>query len=239
MAIFGGDALSTSLATISAIFMLVSAIAHAETAASRGDRTEVPSAMPEGHGILSSPTADNSGGPPNAAVAVIVEASGSGGSNGPDSEQSSGGDGRELFMIPEHGFRLEYPRGFVARSQDISKLGRFSTGLLASFYVMNPTMAAGDLAGIEPPDLEIRVYSARAAQSLEDWLRSVEFVSVQQGAVGERYRIGGIDGLRICQSTMIAPGCSIFVLRQGSVYQMTAASLEGEAILDTFKFVSP
>jgi hypothetical protein len=103
---------------------------------------------------------------------------------------------------------------------------------------MNPTMAAGDLAGIEPPDLEVRVYQAGGVDSLKNWLVSVGFASADGGAVVQPYQTASISGLKVCQSTMIAPGCSVYVLRNGRVYQLTPLSREGEAMIKTFALLS-
>jgi hypothetical protein len=96
---------------------------------------------------------------------------------------------------------------------------------------MNPTMAAGALAGIEPPDLDVRVYQVGPVDSLKDWLVSVGFVSRGGGAQMQPYRAGAVTGLKVCESTMIFPGCSVYILRGRRVYQLTAGSVEGEAMV--------
>jgi hypothetical protein len=99
---------------------------------------------------------------------------------------------------------------------------------------MNPIMAAGALAGIEPPDLEVRVYQAGAVDSLSSWLVSVGFAAVGSGAVVQSYRTASVSGLQVCQSTMIAPGCAVYILHSHRVYQLTSISREGEAMGETF-----
>lgn len=142
--------------------------------------------------------------------------------------------GRTTYVDPTYGFSVGYPNGFVIRPQDVSKLTQFTPTPIASIFFMNPTMAAGDLAGIEPPDLEVRVYQTGVVDSLKSWLVSVGFASVDSGAVVQPYRNASVSGLKICQSTMIAPGCSVYILRGGRVYQLTPISLEGEAMIETF-----
>ena len=122
--------------------------------------------------------------------------------------------GRTAYVDPTYGFIISYPNGFVVQPQDVSKLAQFTPTPVASIFFMNPTMAAGDLAGVEPPDLEVRVYQAGAVDSLKSWLVSVGFASVDSGAVAQPYRNASVSGLKVCQSTMIAPGCSVYVLRE-------------------------
>lgn len=138
------------------------------------------------------------------------------------------------YTDPAHGFSIRHPKDFVIRPQDVSKLSRFTPAPLASIFFMNPTMAAGNLAGIEPPDLEVRIYRAEAAGSLESWLISAGFASEETVTAARSFRNASVTGLQVCQSTMIAPGCSIYALRGGRVYQLTPISLEGEAMIETF-----
>ena len=129
-------------------------------------------------------------------------------------------------------FSIRYPNDFVIQTQDVSKLTQFNPTPVASIFFMNPTMAGGALAGIEPPDLEVRVYQAVGADSLKNWLESVGFIG--SGTPVQTYRNTSIYGMKVCQSTMIAPGCSIYALRKGRVYQLTPMSLDGEAMIETF-----
>lgn len=138
------------------------------------------------------------------------------------------------YTDPAYGFSIAYPRGFVLQPQDVSKLARFTPAPLASIFFMNPTMAAGGLAGIEPPDLEVRVYRAEAVDSLKSWLVSVGFASPESRTAAWPLRTTSLKGLQVCQSTMIAPGCSFYVIHSDRVYQLTAISREGEAMIDTF-----
>ena len=93
-------------------------------------------------------------------------------------------------------------------------------------------MAKGALAGIEPPDMELRVYQAGTVNSLKSWLTSVGFLN--SGSAAQPYRNTNVSGVKLCQSTLIAPGCFVYVLHDGRVYQLTPISREGEAMLETF-----
>ncbi len=142
--------------------------------------------------------------------------------------------GWSTYADPTQGFSIGYPKDFVVQSRDVSKLARVTPMLLASILFMNPTMAAGKLAGSEPPDLEVRVYRAEGAASLTSWLVSVGLASSDMVTAGQPFRNASVDGLEVCQSTMIAPGCSVYILRNGRAYQLTSISLEGETMIETF-----
>ncbi len=137
------------------------------------------------------------------------------------------------YIDPSYGFSISYPTDFTVRPQDVSMLAIFTPVPVVSIFFMNPTMASGDLAGIEPPDLEIRVYQAREADSLKGWLVSVRFATTENVSAAKPYRNPSVSGLKVCQS-MFAPGCSVYIFHNGRVYQLTPISQEGEAMIETF-----
>ena len=151
---------------------------------------------------------------------------------------SSDATGWTTYVDPTYGFSIGYPNGFVIEAQDVSRLTEFTPTPVASIFFMNPTMAAGDLAGIEPPDLDVRVHEAGAVDSLEGWLASAGLTSAESGTVAQPYRNANVSGLKVCQATMIAPRCSVYILGSGRVYQLTPISLEGEAMIKTFALLS-
>jgi hypothetical protein len=52
------------------------------------------------------------------------------------------------------------------------------------------------------------------------------------------FQAANVAGVEVCASTMIAPGCSYFVMGNGFIYQLTPATLEGEAMAPTFMVTS-
>ncbi len=138
------------------------------------------------------------------------------------------------YLDPTYGFKIDYPNHFIVRPQNVAELAKFTPTPITSIFFMNPIMASGSLAGIEPPDLELRVYHVEEVDSLESWLVSVGVASPDSGIIARPYRQAVVTGLEICQSTMIAPGCSVYFLRSHHVYQLTAMSQEGEAMIKTF-----
>jgi hypothetical protein len=51
------------------------------------------------------------------------------------------------------------------------------------------------------------------------------------------FQTANVSGVQVCASTMIAPGCSYFVLGSGWVYQLTPATLEGETMVRSFMLI--
>lgn len=140
------------------------------------------------------------------------------------------------YSNQRYGFSIRHPKGWAVQPQDVSKLPPFTPKPIASFFFVNPNRAPGAQPGIEPPDIEVRLYQAGAADSLKNWLVSVGFAN--SGTLVTPYVKGKFKGLQVCQSTMIFPGCSVYALHKGFVYQLTPISQEGEAMMETFHLLS-
>jgi hypothetical protein len=149
---------------------------------------------------------------------------------GADSESTD----TATYVDRAHHFRVVLPPDFEIGRRSSSELRDFTPAPVAGIFFMNPQMAGGQLAGVEPADLEIRIYSADSQESLETWLAEHEFAFGDTGTRVTPYRQGAVNGLEVCQSTLLAPGCSIYVRGGVFVYQLTPATREGEQILSTF-----
>jgi hypothetical protein len=140
------------------------------------------------------------------------------------------------YVNHDYGFSIDYPANFVVHPENVSKMSQFEPKPVASILFMNPSMAKGALAGLEPSDLAVRVYQQPGVNSLKEWLTSVGLLN--EGATSQPYVNGKVEGVKVCQSTLIAPGCSMYILRNGRVYQLTPNSREGEAMVETFALLS-
>jgi hypothetical protein len=218
------------------------ALAPVDTSAQApGDGVAAEGGLPTGEGMIVDVT-------PMSDAELAAQAPGEtapGGAAGEIGDQTDPGGaqppasaGVATYSDPRYGFAVNYPADFVVAPQDTGALAQFSPTPEASIYFMNPTMASGDLAGLEPPDLEVRVYPAGTAASLEAWLIESLFVPADTSPVGETVQSNGVSGLKVCASTMIAPGCSVYYLRNGRIYQLTPATLEGETMAASFTFTS-
>jgi hypothetical protein len=128
-----------------------------------------------------------------------------------------------VYRDSRYQFSLGYPADFVFREQPAEQLTNLEPRPLASFRIMGPATA-------DPADLEVRVFGADQAASLKGWLRSNGLLPAEL----KPFKTAHVSGVEVCSSTMIAPGCSYFVLGDGWIYQLTPASVEGERITRTF-----
>lgn len=162
-------------------------------------------------------------------------ASGAGGTDGefspPDAEGQPGGPWVN-FINAEYKFGMDYPSNFATDTKTAEQLSQLNPSPVAGFVFLSPDVALSDNPDLEPPDLDLRVFDAKGAASLDGWLKSVGLLT--EGVTSEDYRSENASGVKGCASTMIFPGCSYFFLANGWAYQLTPASLIGEEMVATF-----
>ncbi|MBK8049650.1 MAG: hypothetical protein IPK16_22610 [Anaerolineales bacterium] len=129
------------------------------------------------------------------------------------------------------GFGINYPSDYVFRPRAAEYLAQLIPPPVAGFTIMNPVTAASDLGDAEPADLEIRVHPAGGATSLDNWVAANGLLA---DGTSQPFQTPNAAGLKWCASTMIAPGCSYLFPGNGWIYQLTPATLEGEAMMQTF-----
>jgi hypothetical protein len=162
-------------------------------------------------------------------------ASGPGGTGGestpPDSEGQPGGPWIS-FVNAEFKFGVDYPSNFDTDTKTAEQLSQLEPSPLAGFVFLSPDVAFSDNPDLEPSDLDLRVFDAKGAASLDGWLKSVGLLT--EGVTSTNYRSNKASGVKVCASTMIFPGCSYFFLANGWAYQLIPASLIGEEMVATF-----
>ena len=144
--------------------------------------------------------------------------------------------GATVYVDSAYGFSVAYPADYVLGEAPAEKLEPLEPRPVAAYTLMNPETAASDIADLEPADLEIRIYPSAGATSLEEWLGANGFTA-EGNSPAEAYQNAHVTGAEICASTMLGPGCSVFVLGGEWVYQMVPATIEGERIMNSFALV--
>jgi hypothetical protein len=142
-----------------------------------------------------------------------------------------------VYADSAYKFSVSYPADFVSRPQPAEKLAQLTPKPVASFSFLNPVSASSDVADLEPADLEVRVYDVEKLASLDSWLTSNGLLPADGSVAPKPFQTANVSGVQVCASTMIAPGCSYFVIVSGRVYQLTPATLAGEAMVKTFALV--
>ena len=143
-----------------------------------------------------------------------------------------------LYSDSIYKFGMSYPSNFLFRAHPTEELEHLNPIPSASFTFMNPVTASSDLAGLELADLEVRVYEAGQATSLDNWLISMRLLLADSTIPIQRFQTINVSGIKLCASTMIIPQCSYFVIGNGWIYQLIPVTLEGETMFHTFMLTS-
>jgi hypothetical protein len=140
-----------------------------------------------------------------------------------------------MYTDDTYKFAVEYPSDFTFGTQPAEKLASLDPKPLASFIFMNPQAASSDIVELEPADLEIRIYDAQNAVSLEHWRASTNLGG--EGYTSQEFKTTNISGLRVCASSMIFPACSYLVIGDNLIYQLIPVNLEGEDMVKSFMLI--
>jgi len=89
-----------------------------------------------------------------------------------------------------------------------------------------------------PADLELKIYRmTQSHSSLKDWLRNSGLVPEMDDATIKNFQTKHINGLEVCGTTMVAPGCSIYTLHAPFIFQLTPGSQAGQIMMENLEFL--
>lgn len=149
------------------------------------------------------------------------------------------GDGDDMLTHTDstYGFSIGYPTDFTIRIPIEEELQQFEPqpGYVISF--LNPEIAASDIVELELADLEIRIFAAPEGVPLTEWLIEQKILPVDETGLRQAFPAEGINGVEVCSSMPIFPDCYFFTQYDGWIYQLTAATQTGQAMLPNFRFI--
>lgn len=216
-----------SLTVIFAILAAATACAPATTS------EEVVSMQNDGTTVASVPVPNGSSGQEGNSAASAAD-----GDNPTDLDPSLEQQSAALSLVYSNNtykFSVGYPSDFTLLEQTADKLDGLVPLPLAAFRFTNPQAASSDIAELEPADLEIRVYDALNAVSLEHWLDTTNLGG--EGVTNKSFETTHVSGLRVCLATMVFPGCSYLVMGNQRVYQLIPVNQTGEDMVKTFQIL--
>ncbi len=136
------------------------------------------------------------------------------------------------YASTNYGFEIVYPGEYVFSEVAAGALNQLIPVPVAGFSIMNPTLAASDVAELELPDLQIRVFPTSGAASLDAWLAAAGRTPPDYEAA-QPFQAAQVSGVRVCH-TMLVPGCSHFIMGDAWVYELVPGSQIGEVLVDRF-----
>ena len=177
--------------------------------------------------------------PPESSPSGAGESDAGGGSDpgsGVTEEMEINRDTWPVYTDSTYQFAMAHPADFVVRPLDSAKLAELTPAPLASIRFMSPAIANSDLGDLDIPELNVRIFPAPPDGSLESWLAASGLTA--EGDNVAAYQNAAVSGVQVCLSTLLAPNCSIFVIGNGWVYQLTPLGPVGQAMVDSFSLSS-
>lgn len=139
-----------------------------------------------------------------------------------------------LYTDNTYHFSVSFPDTYSLSTLPAESLADFIPSPVVVFRLLNPTLAASDAPESEAADLEIRVFAVNPSETVESWLVTYERLPADGSVKPTPYAIANANGLEVCSSFLIGPGCSYYVRSGERLYELTPASAEGEALMQGF-----
>ena len=139
-----------------------------------------------------------------------------------------------VYLDDVYKFSLTQPSDYVLQYQTEENLATLTPKPAAALRFMDPVLAKSEVPD-EPAALEVRMHAKGRAADLAGWLKAAGLPSDAKSQ--EEFKTGNVTGIKICESSMLFPGCRYFVFGEEWVYEMIVTSQEGEFMLNSFQVV--
>jgi hypothetical protein len=142
--------------------------------------------------------------------------------------------GWRAYRNDQYSVELRYPPDYVV----IKPSDQLQLQLRPLFRVWfkEASLVNSTIADREPPQFAVDVYDNASQQTLDAWLAGSgatrNFARVTQQAV----QVGGVQGLRLTDQTLLAPNTFAYVARGPFVYRFTPLGGLSDEMLATVRF---
>jgi hypothetical protein len=140
--------------------------------------------------------------------------------------------GWQAYRNDQYAVELRYPLDYAA----VKPRNRLQPAPLFRVWFKEAGLVNSPIADREPPQLAVDVYDNASQQTLDAWLAGSgvtrNFARVTRQAV----KVGGVEGLRLTDQTLLAPNTFYYVARGIFVYRFTPLGGLSDQMLATVRF---
>ena len=140
--------------------------------------------------------------------------------------------GWRAYRNDQYSVELRYPPDYAV----VKPRNQLQPAPLFRVWFKEASLVNSPIADREPPQFAVDVYDNASQQTLDAWLAGSgvtrNFVRVTQQAV----QIGGVQGLRLTDQTLLAPNTFYYVARGPFVYRFTPLGGLSGQMLATVRF---
>lgn len=140
----------------------------------------------------------------------------------------------QLHTDPRYRYSISYDPRLSVRQLNASELAALDPVPLGA---INFEQGSSSVPGIAPLVISVKIFQNSKNEPLDEWLRTTGLLQDQGSQVIEQYRGRFVTGIKVISLNFMAPGWSVLIARSDLVFQLTPIGEEGEAMLDTFRFL--
>lgn len=138
------------------------------------------------------------------------------------------------YVSEAYGLQFEYPLEASVELSETPEPGGNPSTPLATIEMLAEPLASEALRPYATATLRVDIYDNSSAWSVERWLVEIKGISSRNtGYVIEPIVTEHLQGLKVCSTAFIAPGCSIYVASDKYVYELTPFGSLGERLVST------
>jgi hypothetical protein len=137
-----------------------------------------------------------------------------------------------VYRNVQYSVELHYPPDYAA----VKPRDQLQPPPLLRVWFKEASLVNSPIADREPPQFAIDVYDNGSQQTLDAWLAGSGVTRNFARATRQAVEVGGVQGLRLTDQTLLAPNTFYYVARGPFVYRFTPLGGLSSQMLATVRF---
>ena len=143
-----------------------------------------------------------------------------------------GDTGWRVYQDETYAFLIRYPPNYVI----VQPKARTQPPPVAQVWFQDRGLSTSPTANLQPPQFAIEIYENPSRLNAEDWVNANSMLPPGANFETSQADVGGLQGIRLSSSLMIAPNEFIYVTRNQFIYKITPLGSFSAQMLASFKF---